>query len=151
MPDLIPNLWPEDLGGPPPVNTPLAILRRQAAILGERTQNVVTGRVESRQISGGQFFEHTFVVQAPALGYRIPVVDVRHGLVAYPAKVLETTVITGPRPPDIDPWRQLTPLYEPEFLVRLGQVLGSPEVRGVVSSFMAQSLADLPDELAATA
>lgn len=150
MPDSIPNLWPDNLGGPSTVKSPLAILRRQAALLGERTQNIVTARVESRQVSGGQIFEHTFIVEAPALGYRIPVVDVRHGLVAYPAKVLETPVITGPWPPGVDPWQQQPQLSEPDFLARLGGVFGSPQVRGLISSYLAQSQADLPDELAAT-
>ena len=88
MPEVIPNLWPKDIGRHATL-TPLAILRQQAANLGEQTQNLVKAVVESQQVAD-TVFEHTLVLVAPLLGFRFPLFHVRHGIQLYPIQLWES-------------------------------------------------------------
>jgi hypothetical protein len=82
------DLWPADLGIAPIV-TPAAILREQAALLGEKTKGVLEGTVETLAI--GVDVRHRFVILAPALGYyRYVLFQVHHSSITlYPVFVDE--------------------------------------------------------------
>lgn len=92
----IPDLWPEDLVAGGQQTTPLAVLRRQGLALGEKTHNLVYGEVQSRAFSDGKRFEHTFVLVAPLLGYRTPLLRVTHDVSLYPAQLAETDLTKEP-------------------------------------------------------
>jgi hypothetical protein len=64
MPNGNENLWPADVGTSTIV-PPLAILRRQAVALGERTQGLLEGQVETLTERGE--FTQVFYVVAPSL------------------------------------------------------------------------------------
>jgi hypothetical protein len=77
----IPDLWPEELAVMPAQKSPGAILREQAAMLGPRVNNLLTGRVETRSDPSGAKFQHTFIIVVPALDfYRFELFFVVHGV-----------------------------------------------------------------------
>jgi hypothetical protein len=80
------DLWPKDIGAGNLV-TPVAILREQAALLGQKTQQLVTAEVttQTRQ----EKFAHSFHLVAPALdNYKYEIFSVHHGITFYPMQVV---------------------------------------------------------------
>ncbi len=87
MPELNEDLWPSDLGIASVV-TPAAILRSQAAFLGEKTRGILEAVVETSSV-GNEIF-HRFVIKVPALGnYRYALFSVHHPVELYPVLVSE--------------------------------------------------------------
>jgi hypothetical protein len=81
------DLWPPDLVIASIV-TPAAILRAQAALLGERTKGVLEGVVETSSV--GSDIYHRFVIKVPALGnYRYALFSVHHPVTLYPVFIDE--------------------------------------------------------------
>src|SRR6266404_3259380 len=84
MPATVANLWPADFGQDEKL-APVAILRQQAAALGERTKNIVVGRVNTS--GNAQNFNQILYLYCPPVGYQIELVLVQHGIDFYPAKI----------------------------------------------------------------
>jgi hypothetical protein len=67
MPTMTENLWPTDFGTLAQ-KTPISILREQALGLGERTSNIVIGRVASRP-EPPEKFAHILSLYLSPLGW----------------------------------------------------------------------------------
>jgi hypothetical protein len=81
------DLWPKTKFATDDIVTPVSILRRQAALLGEKTQQLVTAEVTTA--ATGSNMEHSFRLVAPALNnYRYELFSVTH-------KVDELYPLTG--------------------------------------------------------
>ena len=132
----IPNLWPESFGDPGPP-TPVAILRQQGLLLGQKTSNLVYGEVHSRATGPGAF-SHTFEIAAPLLAYRHPVVVVTHGVNPYPAQLSPPQVTSGPDQYRMPP--KVAANSSEEFLERLKAFFQSPETVRLLHSLVAQSV-----------
>jgi hypothetical protein len=117
------DLW-GDLGAPANVRTPVAILREQAALLGQKTQNIVEAKVES-EVESGQFY-HSFNLVVPSLdNYTYQLFRIRHW-------------------PDLYPVYALKPAYqqldgEEEFMAWLRERLSSNDTKRLISNLMAQA------------
>lgn len=83
------NLWGE-LPTEEVIRTPLQILREQAAILGEKTENLLEGRVQ--QEATAKLFRNTLYIVAPSLGYSYAVLDVTYGVDLYPVSVRDAQI-----------------------------------------------------------
>jgi len=134
MPNGTEDLWPADVGTSTIV-PPLAILRRQAVALGERTQGLLEGQVET--LTKGDTFIQVFYIVAPSLSYRYRLFEVQHGVAGYPVffvnedrRPVFPRFGTGPAPLKLD-----TP---DEFVDWLKQVLNSDEIKRVVGSLLSQ-------------
>jgi hypothetical protein len=83
------DLWPDELTVVDQ-RTPLAILREQASLLGEKTKNIVIGVLEDQGILGplklkNHPFKHGFVLGCPALnGYRFRLFSIGYDFSMYP-------------------------------------------------------------------
>ena len=75
------DLWPDDLAD---VNlvTPAVILKEQAALLGEKTKQLVKGEVITHASEKG--FGHRFNIVAPTMGYTYELFTLSHGVAFYP-------------------------------------------------------------------
>lgn len=96
------DLWPSDLGETDIV-PPVAILREQAALLGNKTKNLVEARVSTSKATSpheiftrfdglrpGDFI-HQFILVAPALGnYMFDLFTIYHGIKMYPLTIRTT-------------------------------------------------------------
>jgi hypothetical protein len=124
MPDPVEDLWPPEVGTTTVV-PPLAILRRQAVILGERTQNLIEGVVET--MPQGDGFRQLFYIVAPSFDYKYLLFEIRHGVIGYPV----TAFARGGR----DSWQLET---QEQFVRWLKEILASEETKRVVGSLLAQ-------------
>ena len=116
------DLWPANLTESNLV-TPVAILREQAALLGDKTKQLVTGEVQTQ--TTGNLFVHSFYVAAPTLNYRYELFRVQHPAAFYPLVLTQGQTTT-----------QLK--SEEEFKNKLKEVFSSQLTLNVVHSILAQ-------------
>ena len=77
------DFWPDDLMEGIPT-TPKDILQYQAAKLGEKTRNLITGEIETRVAKDGDFV-HKLLICIPSLNnYKYELMWVFHGISLYP-------------------------------------------------------------------
>ena len=120
------NLWPTDFGEVTQ-KTPVSILREQGMALGERTANIVVGRVESGEGGTKDRFRHLFHLYCAPLGYRLPLLDVEHDIELYPVSI----AVQGQQSVRAD-----TP---EQFTARLKEIFAQEKVKKMIASLMAQS------------
>ena len=118
MPD---DLWPENIAESNLV-TPVTILKEQAARLGEKTQQLVTGEVVTTGF--GTMFVHTFNILAPTLAYKYELFRVTHGVAFYPLTVKFVDDISIQS--------------EDEFKQKLKDIFASQRTLNIVHSILAQ-------------
>jgi len=131
------DLWPEDIAVNEAV-APVAILKDQASLLGERTKNLVEGRVTQRDRSySDPDFTYDFYVVAPALNnYRYRLFSISHGVEFYPLRIQESGTF------DADGRDfELKVNDEDELLETLAKIFSSQKTKGIISSLIAQSKA----------
>jgi hypothetical protein len=123
------DFWPDDIGQTD-LRTPVALLREQAAALGEKTRNVVTAEVESESVppSDEKLFTYSLYLVAPAIRYRYQLLTIRHPITLYPISV------TTPKMPN---WAKVG--SEQDFANWLKTVLASNETKMIIRALMAQS------------
>lgn len=126
MPETIPDLWPDDIGTAT-LQTPLAILKQEAALLGQKTGQLVTAEVVTQAQQDS--FIHSFFLIAPALdNYRYQLFRIQHGVSFYPM----TVFLGGARD---------SVTSESQFLESLRAILSSPTTKNIVQSLIAQAKA----------
>ena len=122
------DLWPVDIAESDMV-TPVAILREQAALLGDKTKQLVTGevttQVPSTALGIATPFVHSFAVVAPTLSYRYELLQVTHGIKFYPLTIRQGA-------------NSVTANNEAEFKERLKAMLAAQHTLDVVRSILAQ-------------
>ena len=123
------SLWPDGIAvSDEAASAPVIHLRRQAALLGNHTHNIVEAEVETAAF-GGEFVSVLKLV-APCLdGVRHELMRVTHGVECYPA------VVRFPQPgrPNV------TALDEDEFIKALTDVLTSDATTKAVAVLMEMS------------
>ena len=120
------DLWPADIGVATLI-TPVSILREQAALLGEKTSNLVQAEVKTT--SEGARVMHSFYLVAPAMNkYRYRLLYVTHDVALYPLNIV------------FDPANsQVTAKSQDAFVEQLGKLLSSEKTITIVQSLVAQS------------
>jgi len=120
------DFWPSDIGQSN-IITPVAMMREQAALLGDKTNQQVTANVQSLGGAPTQL-NWSFQLVSPALGnYRYELFRVTHPLALYPA----TVGWEGHPTMSID--------SEEAFRVALKQILGSDQTKKIVQALLAQA------------
>ncbi len=77
------DLWPSDIATQGKAIAPVTILRRQAALLGQKTGNLVEA-----EALGGDEFKFSFSIVAPTLNdYRYRLFTISHSHEFYPLKI----------------------------------------------------------------
>ena len=141
MADTIPDLWPtSELESA--VLTPIAILRTQATLLGQKTQGLLRGDVRVTNEKGKLLLN--FDVVAPAVNnYRFTLLSVRHPRGAsYPATLYTQTFVTlekvsaskGAYVPDSE-----TAYTDQQFIALVQEVLQAPETIARLQSLIVRS------------
>jgi len=134
------DLWAEDIGVTT-VKTPVAILKEQASLLGNKTQNLVIGEVLSSSQDNNSKdarITHRFNVKAPVLGnYSYMLFAISHGIDIYPLRItvddsIVPTLSLTRNPVTID--------SESKFLELLANILKSKRTTQIVHALLAQSL-----------
>jgi hypothetical protein len=118
------DLWPDTIATTD-IKPPVAILREQAALLAQKTNGLVEGKVTTTTDSGRII--HSFFLVAPALGqYRYQLFWVAHDITLYPVGVY------------FDAFERDAPSEE-ELLRILKEIFFSETTLRVVHSLVAQS------------
>ncbi|MDX2043592.1 MAG: hypothetical protein SF097_20410 [Acidobacteriota bacterium] len=123
------NLWPQDLFTTVDVQrTPLAILREQAAILGDNARNLIEARVvTTTDYFLTRDFLQTFNLVSPVLSnYTYQLFQVQHPIEGYPLVVSFE-----------DSQKKID--SEDEFIEELKTIFASEKTRRVIQAMIAQS------------
>ena len=124
----IESLW-GDLEFSELMETPVTILRRQAALIGEQTNRVIEGIVETRGADDTFVYELSLVM--PSLdNYQIKLISVQHDISLYPLTIYRLYVDSG-----VYPCRN-----EDEYLATLRSILSSTEVHSIIRALYSQSV-----------
>lgn len=124
------NLWPTDFGELAE-RTPVAILREQAQALGQRTANIVVGRVSSGSAGpGGNFIHHLSLYSSP-LGYSTELLWIDHGIDLYPVQIRV--------PGDPNTNTPIVAANPSEFAAQLKDVFSREKTKKTIASLIAQS------------
>lgn len=120
------DFWPSDINVLPDLQTPVSILREQASLLGEKTNNLVEAEVRSQGDKSSQFV-HTFFLVAPALdNYRYPLFTVTHKVDLYPATISFAS-------------QGLQAENEVKFVEYLKKIFADEKTKKVIQALIAQS------------
>ena len=144
------DLWPDDIGKAElDTKAPVTILKQQASLLGEKTQNLVGAQV--RQFRSTYYpFSYTFLLTAPALdNYTYELFSIAHDADLYPV-----TIDAGPeiglelsrKFPSSEslPWGSAEVQSEGQLLEALRFILGAKRTRNVIGALLAQMADDGP-------
>ena|SRR5437762_14332751 len=124
----IQDLWPEDIGTDVNVISPVSILREQATFLGQRTKNLIEGKVVSSQTSTDQF-AHAFFLYVPSMNhYKYLLFNVIHPIDFYPLAIVSEPL-----------HKQLAPAKtEEEFIKLLKEIFSDPKTKAIIASLISQ-------------
>ena len=137
MPDDTMDLWPDELATAER-QSPVAILRTQAALLGRKTNSLIVARVVTQPVlaaltsrdTGAKQFVYTFQLVAPALGgYTYDLFSIAHGINMYPVELRFHAAEGQP----------FLAVSEEEFIGHVRLVLSAPETKRVIGALLAQS------------
>lgn len=117
------DLWPANIAESK-LLSPVAIIKQQAALLGEKTKQLVRGEVETT--ATGSLLVHHFSIVAPTMNYRYELFSVQHNVNFYPLVIKF-----------IDSTEQV--LSEVDFKARLKVIFSDPHTLNVVHSILAQA------------
>jgi hypothetical protein len=140
------DLWPSDIGYSAK-RAPVVILREQASLLGQKTQNILQAEVEpqSGMSSGIKLkhtpFEYSFRVVAKALGnYRYNLFKIFHDIMLYPVEIQgDNDILKEVAGEGVD---CILADSEDEFKAILKKILGSEKTREVIAALMSQGAAE---------
>ena len=143
---MVEDYWPEDLESLE-ILAPVAILTQQASILGKKTNGVVEGFVNSKDVGSKLHFK--FYLVAPTLGnYRYPLFTMSHDICMYPIDIeLEEEIFEEIYPDEFNEYQE-TYLKPPKkhqiedealFIEFLKMVFSSTKTRQIIGSMLAQS------------
>jgi hypothetical protein len=83
------DLWPDEITTDGGLEVPTVLLKEQAALLGQKTKNLVEAEVQSLpEITKKGSFIDGFSITSPTLNYRYPLFQVNYPLELYPALVV---------------------------------------------------------------
>ena len=116
------DLWPANIAESNMV-TPVSIMKEQAALLGEKTKQLVTGEVVT-QVVGNLLIQH-FSILAPTLGYKYELFTLQHGVNFYPSVIHHLN-------------NSFQIKDEAELKAKLKEILAAQHTLNVVHSILAQ-------------
>lgn len=124
------DLWPEDIGTPIDIPTPVSILKEQAALLGEKTHNIVEAEIKTSLVDFARLLQHSFYLVAPALDqYRYLLFRAtHHGTQFYPVEIASESTK-----------EPITVNSEDELKEALKNLFASEQTKSKIQSLIAQS------------
>ena len=138
------DLWPSDikLSG---IKAPVAILKEQASLLGEKTKNVAVATVEvSMQNFLPEFFAYDFFIIAPTLhSYRYLLFNIRHTVSLYPVTFwLDFDIRQEMRKTlSLDENQPVIAEDQEDFISKLGLILQAEKTKDIIRAIIAQAFA----------
>ena len=134
------DLWPDDIKVATKIKAPVTILKEQAALLGEKTDNIVIGSISSYKPLGLaiRVFYYRFYIEAPILGgYRYVLLSISHDIELYPVFFNIDKSLAK----ELFDQEEIIANTEEEFIGILKKIFNSNKTKRVVSSILAQSSA----------
>lgn len=136
------DLWPKDIGTPMTKPTvPFAILQEQGKLLGEKTKNIVVGRVAKTEFIHSRLkpiFAFNFLIESTALGYTYRLFTISYPSSLYPVRFMELDEDIQ-QELSLKPNNLPAPDSEEEFELWLKKIFNTQKLKGVISAILAQS------------
>jgi hypothetical protein len=137
------SLWPKDIENQR-TRAPVAILREQASILGQITQNLVQGQVYTDIQENERFRYEFFIVSPPLANYQYQLLTMLHDVSLYPVEIYTEEAIKLAIQNDV---RLISEEYgeyikaetEEELLAALKAIFGAKKTVQVITALLSQA------------
>lgn len=145
---MVEDLWPQELEAAK-IRTPVSILKEQASLLGQKTKNLVEGRVAITE--KGTNLSYSFSLVAPALNnYRYLLFTISHDIRMYPLFIsVEEEILAEINPELFEEWGTSAGLLasshtekaenEAEFLELLKRIFSATKTKQLIAAMLSQS------------
>lgn len=129
------NLWPTKIQ-PIKLRPPVSILKEQASLLGQVTQNIVIAEVRTARGDQRDQAEHDFLIVAPALGnYRVSLFKAMHKPIElYPLRILSEILAA-----ENQYFAEWEVKDEGQLKSKLKEIFAAPKTTQIIQSLLAQS------------
>ncbi|RLC20652.1 MAG: hypothetical protein DRI57_04335 [Deltaproteobacteria bacterium] len=142
------SLWPENLTVTG-IKAPVIILREQASLLGDTTQNIIEAEVKRADVSpdmrldkkNDMGFRYVFYIVAPALGnYQYKLFTIWHSVDLYPVIICPDQDVRDELYPDSHK-DEIQTESENEFIEMLKAIFHSKKTGNIIQALVSQSTA----------
>lgn len=134
------DLWREDIGLMTP-KAPVAVLQEQAALLGQKTQNVVQAKVSPQRGGGISSFSYSFNIVAVGVGaYTYRLFTIYHDIELYPVEFYLDGEIAREILGISDETKTVIKVESEEALIKLlGKVLKAKKTVRIINALLSQA------------
>lgn len=134
------DLWPEEIKAVTLPRPPVIILKEQAALLGERTKNLIEGKVlpisELWRTGTRQDFGFEFVIAARSLRYTYRLFSIFYSIEFYPVSFqMDEDIVEEMH---LDKGAPIDATNEDEFLEILKTIFGAKKTKQVIGALLSQ-------------
>ena len=137
------DLWPEEIQSVR-ARPPVVILEEQGALLGEKTKNLIRGRVREVESIHRRDFNFIFMLEAPSIRYSFSMLQIRYGIKLYPVQVKPAEEIADELGwGKDDEWQGVQ--NEDDFSGLLSRVFRTQCVRVLIAAILAQVEHRIPE------
>jgi len=132
------DLWPDELPTTVTPDSPVRILKEQAALLGKKTRGIVQAslRTSGEGSEAPKPFVYNFYITCPTLSYYYKIFSVAMGFEPYPASFRIDSDILKEISPGTGEGVSLSAKSEQEFVSILGDILQAEKTKKIVASLM---------------
>jgi hypothetical protein len=127
------DLWPTDIQATDLI-APYTIAKEQGKLLGNRTKNLLVGRV--RRIQPRNYdFGYIFTIESPPLSYQYRLFHFYYGVGLYPVTIEPDEAVKNEVFPDSD---VITACSEDEFMEVLKKIFASEKTKHLITALLTQ-------------
>ncbi len=140
------DLWPNDIDAQV-AKAPVSVLKAQAALLGQKTDNLVEAKVKNFTKDGKASFEYQFFLESKVIGYSYRLFSVLYSINLYPVLfVLDSDIqkellqkrLLEKYKNSTEGKNSFWVQSEEEFIDLLGEILKSDKTKQIIRALLAQ-------------
>ena len=121
------DFWPADLTNTSNITTPVSMMREQAALLGQKTNQQLTATVVPMTTGGGEFVWSFQLISTILVNYRYELFRVSHTITLYPAVFYW----------EAHPTSKVVASQD-DFKSYMKEIIGSDQTKKIVQGLLAQ-------------
>lgn len=133
------DLWPPDISQQTTEKSPASILKEQALLLSQKTNNLVTAEVIRKTMVKESKFGFNFILTSSTINYRYNLFSITHGVTLYPVEISSDNDLIKSIRPERGHYEWITVENETEYIRILKDIFSAENTRKVISTLIKMS------------